>query len=331
VSRALWNSLFTFDTSAARAVEDEMRSEFESHIAMIEDELRAGGLSAQDANAAARQRFGDEQRLRRAGRRIKLGERIMLQRINFGVLVVLATAVVWMAVRSASAQRESLAALQQVSERLEKITAASTRDASGPPALSAPSATAVERREAGPVQGLVYITGLVERPGPYQIPQSGVTLRRMLVSAGGLKNAAKSVTIEHRDTSRPVERFGIHEVVKAGGVDPELTTDDVITVTGDSAARVPNSNSDGPEGRVPPTKATPGAWQNYEPSAEVLELAKKDPTLAAAVVFRLSLDTKAADLLAKGIPTGHPEVRMLQSNAAGADQNISRVFEERSK
>jgi RNA polymerase sigma-70 factor (ECF subfamily) len=78
-----------------------------------------------EARQDALRRFGDFERIRRACRRIRVGERIMLQQIQILLTVVLLGAVIFLCMAHYSAQRAQQAAVAQMTEALEKIAAAS--------------------------------------------------------------------------------------------------------------------------------------------------------------------------------------------------------------
>ena len=82
--------------------------------------------------------------------------------------------------------------------------------------------------------GLVYITGLVKRPGPYQLPaQGGMTVRRALIAAGLIEgDLAAMVSVVHKDEHGQVttKKLTMREIVDSAGPDIDLWTNDIVSV-----------------------------------------------------------------------------------------------------
>jgi RNA polymerase sigma-70 factor (ECF subfamily) len=106
-------------------VDDEIWDELQFHIAMRRQENIAAGMAPDEAEEDARSRFGDIERIRRACRRIRIGDRIMLQRIHVVLTIVLLGAVIFLGVAYYSGQRAQEAAVVKMTEALEKIAAGS--------------------------------------------------------------------------------------------------------------------------------------------------------------------------------------------------------------
>ena len=81
------------DRRTRREVEDEIAAELEFHVAARAADLERDGLSADAARREAECRFGDRARIEKECRQAQLGERIMLQRIQIGLIAVLVGAV----------------------------------------------------------------------------------------------------------------------------------------------------------------------------------------------------------------------------------------------
>jgi len=122
------------DRRSIRDVEQEIRDELEFHLAMRADELVQRGLPAAEARAAAADRFGDVERIRRVCRKVLLGERIMLQRLQVALIVALLFAVIALAYQVYSTQRT----MAEVSDQLAQLRSAT--DAASPPDRAGPSA-----------------------------------------------------------------------------------------------------------------------------------------------------------------------------------------------
>jgi hypothetical protein len=225
VSRTLFRSLFSFDPRPAPEVDADIRAELDSHLAMIEDELLAQGATPADARAQALARFGDPARLARQARTIKLGDRIMLQRINLALLIVLGSAVIFLLVQNQRINSRSIQTLEQVSASL---TALQQRQ---PAPQAAPT-------PPGPPSKVVYIEGAVERPGTFMIPPGGFTLKRLIAAAGGLKDSAKTVYLDHQAEDAQDSIFSTSNFEAWN--DPSLKADDVVTVSDRPDPRAPH-------------------------------------------------------------------------------------------
>lgn len=86
------------DGRSIEQIDEEILDELQFHLEMCIDESIREGMSSEEARAHARQRFGDYSRIHKTCRRIQLGERIMLQRIQVGLTAVLLVVVMLMAV-----------------------------------------------------------------------------------------------------------------------------------------------------------------------------------------------------------------------------------------
>jgi hypothetical protein len=96
-------------------VEADIRAELDFHIAERERELIESGVEAGVAAETARRRFGSVDRVFAACREIELGERIMLQRINFALTIaalVLLGVFLWRAEIGRSQTAEGFRAMQ---------------------------------------------------------------------------------------------------------------------------------------------------------------------------------------------------------------------------
>lgn len=80
------------DPRPTRAVVDDIAAELDFHLAMRAAELERAGLAPAAAAEEARRRFGDRAVIERQCRQTQLGERIMLQRFQVAVLIVVVAA-----------------------------------------------------------------------------------------------------------------------------------------------------------------------------------------------------------------------------------------------
>jgi hypothetical protein len=206
-----------------QALEADLREEFAGHLGLIEQELISQGLSKDEARRAGRARFGDVERLVRDATKIKLGGSLMLQRINLVLLVVIGGAVVWLLVQNQQISARSVQTMEQVSASLV--------------ALQTRQPASAESTVPGPRPKVVYVAGLAEKPGTYQIPPGGFRLKQLIASAGGLKDGAMTVYLEHEATADQ------GEVLSASNMDmwPDhaMVAGDVVTISEKPDTRAP--------------------------------------------------------------------------------------------
>jgi hypothetical protein len=105
----------------AEHVERDIDDEFAFHLAHLETELRGQGMNEETAREQARQRFGNEELLRRRCRAVAMKERLMLQKINVMMTVVLLGAVAVMAVLLYNAQRDNAMAKEVLMTQVELL------------------------------------------------------------------------------------------------------------------------------------------------------------------------------------------------------------------
>ena len=82
------------DARSPRQVRRDVEDEIAHHLDALRDELRETGVEEARIDAAAARRFGDPRRYADTCTRIALKERIMLQRINFALLILVGVAVI---------------------------------------------------------------------------------------------------------------------------------------------------------------------------------------------------------------------------------------------
>jgi hypothetical protein len=102
-------------------IEQEIADELEFHLEMRTRDNVNAGMSAGEARQDARRRFGDFERIHKACRYALLGERIMLQRVQTILMLVLAGAVVVLGVefyRSRQANEASMALMRKVMDNI---------------------------------------------------------------------------------------------------------------------------------------------------------------------------------------------------------------------
>ena len=170
-SASLRFGLPRFDPRDDQQIDAEIDDELAFHIDQATRELVEAGQSDDDAKVNALARFGNVNTIKTQCKRIALEERIMLQRINLVLMIVVLLGVAFVSVQMYVTQKHNTLALQAIVSDLAdmKTTAAqASRD------------------------GKVTILGAVSRPGLYPIPKTGdYTLADLLVDAGPKDRAFK--------------------------------------------------------------------------------------------------------------------------------------------
>ena len=135
-----------------RVVEQEILDELEFHLEMRTLDNVKAGMSAAEARQDAVRRFGDFERIHKACRRTLLGERIMLQRIQAVLTLVLLGAVIFMGValyRGQQANEAATARMMQMNEAAAELCSevGQLREAATkpPPCADPPSSSTVPR------------------------------------------------------------------------------------------------------------------------------------------------------------------------------------------
>jgi len=181
-------------------IDDDLDAEFAFHMEMRARQLEAEGMDARAARGSAQAKFGDIQAIKSQCRRLVLQERIMLQRINFVMMIVVLLAVVAVGVQVMITQRYNTLALQAITSDLAKMKfddAARSQSTSG----------------NGISPGTVVIDGDIQRSGVYQLPAIGrLTLKRLIAAAGGVNGGddARVTVTQLGEDGKLVTRFS-HE------------------------------------------------------------------------------------------------------------------------
>jgi len=201
-------------------LEADLADEFEFHLAQRRREYERQGLDAAQARRAAADRFGDVQRIKAQCRRIAREERIMLQKINLVLMIVVLLVVIGVSVQMYITQRSNTLAIQAMSAQLAE--------------------QAMERKAAERGTGVVFVDGIIRRPGVYDIPADGLTMSRLLVVAGRLSQHANATV--HRRIDDKTEQTYTVEVLADGtvnGEDLDLQGGDLVIF---SAIRDPDAD-----------------------------------------------------------------------------------------
>lgn len=158
------------DRRSPQEVDEDVADELAFHIEALERESLADGASPDGARAEALRRFGNPERIRAACRRIDLEERIMLQRLNAVLTVLLLLAVVVLGLQVYRAQARSTALL----ERLERSMVAMAEVAQPKSVAREPQKPSLPQTPASQSPQSVLVLGMVTRPGEYELPLGAV-------------------------------------------------------------------------------------------------------------------------------------------------------------
>lgn len=139
-------------------VEREIDDELRFHIEMrVEENVRAG-MSPEAAREDAQRRFGDFRRIQTTCRRIQLGERIMLQRIQVGLTAILLVVVVVMAVSFSKRQAKYDATLAGLGQSMERVQTGLSEVLSGVPPVVVSTVPARGETDVGPSLTEIRVT-----------------------------------------------------------------------------------------------------------------------------------------------------------------------------
>ncbi len=223
----LHNMLPKIDPRSSEQIQREVEDEFDFHLAALEAELIQSGTSLAEARNAARVRFGNADKYRYQCTRIALEERIMLQRINAVLMVIVLLAVIGVSVQMYLTQRHNSLALQAIVDDIADMKVEALAD-TGESAESA---------------GVVFIDGNVPRPGVYQIPKGGIlNLNHLLSAVGGFENIPVHISVmrEQGDNQECVFEKTVTELSDLWKLNVSLQDGDYVSVE-----RLPSSPRDG--------------------------------------------------------------------------------------
>jgi len=119
--RSLTAALPAIDGRSVGEIEQEILDELEFHIVMRTVDNVRSGMQPEEARDAAAAQFGDFERIRRECRRTLLGERLMLQKLQTVLSVVLLLAVAWLAYRVHAGQRATESALSDFAAAVKQL------------------------------------------------------------------------------------------------------------------------------------------------------------------------------------------------------------------
>jgi RNA polymerase sigma-70 factor (ECF subfamily) len=120
--RSLSAALPAIDARTIRDIEQEIADELDFHIEMRTLDNMRSGMQPEAARAAAATQFGDFERIQRQCRQTLLGERLMLQKLQTVLTVVLLAAVAWLAYQVHAGQRATESALADFAAAVKQLT-----------------------------------------------------------------------------------------------------------------------------------------------------------------------------------------------------------------
>ena len=171
------------DPRSTAEIDQEILDELDFHIAMRTEENISQGMPADAARQAALAQFGDFSTVYKNCRRALLGARIMWQRIQIVLSVVLLGAVVLLAVQLYTGQRANQAAIDDITSALKQLAPASETGA------------ATEKQDAGPADAPETADG----PGksyPIKLNPGDVReFKSLSINFGKLKLSGDSITV----------------------------------------------------------------------------------------------------------------------------------------
>ncbi len=106
---------------SAAEVDADIRDEFEFHIAMRTEDNLSQGMSPDEARSEAEAKFGDFESSRNACRKIDLGPRLLMQKLQVALLVALAAAVAYQAVENVRLRARAADEIASLTRTVEQL------------------------------------------------------------------------------------------------------------------------------------------------------------------------------------------------------------------
>ncbi len=120
---------------SAADIDADIREELEFHLAMRTEENERGGMSADEARRDAESRFGDFEARRRECQRIDLGPRLLMQRLQLGLLLLLVAIVVYQAIMLTRMRSQSSDRIEALTRTIQQLQSASPEPAASRQAM----------------------------------------------------------------------------------------------------------------------------------------------------------------------------------------------------
>lgn len=254
------------DPRNPREIECDIEDEFSFHLAMLEREERAAGCDESTAKSQARKRFGDIDRVRKKCKKIALEERVMLQRINLVLSIVVLLFVGLVGWQVWTTQKYNTLALQAITSDLAKMKFDAEAEART-------SASDVDKSDS---TGVVYLTGMGET-GQYELPADGeFTLSRLLAAAKiNMGVVTLHVTIRRRlpnASDATIISTNTTEFLSDSSKDVLLQPNDLVSVSLRPSSAIEDRNGDTQD--LYDLRDLPGVWRlvDREDLPEVFQL-----------------------------------------------------------
>ncbi|MBX9738402.1 MAG: permease prefix domain 1-containing protein [Phycisphaerales bacterium] len=206
------------DPRSRQEIEHDIDDELEFHLEQLVAEERAAGKPPDAARQEAGRRFGSIDHYRKLCLNVNLKERIMLQRINLGLLVLVALGLGFTAWQSWAAQSRTATAVEGLTKQLAEMRATPATPNAAPAANPA----------------TVTITGQIARGGVFSLPPEGLTLQRLLAAAGWDGKYQVNVRLQRRSGTGQDIRTEISWAMlsdKVAPKDPALQPGDLVFVS----------------------------------------------------------------------------------------------------
>ncbi len=227
------------DGRARAEIETDIRDELEMHVAERAAAIAATGVTEEDARHQAEALFGSVDTVYARCRATQLGERIMLQRINFAILLLALVALAGVVWRAEQVTTDRDAAFADLQERIASLQD-DVRDV--PPLQPVLAGTASGQLVRVPMVGQlgslprraspsakVYVLGKVDRPGSVEW-HNRLTLLMALAECGGASEFASLSKVRIIRNKRVVREVNVTEIMRTGKGDIELEKGDRVHV-----------------------------------------------------------------------------------------------------
>ncbi|MBY0312409.1 MAG: permease prefix domain 1-containing protein [Phycisphaerales bacterium] len=209
--------LFRLDAAIDEEVRKDIREEIAFHVECLRDELARDGVPEEDIERRVAERFGDPDRYARACERLANRSPVMLQKVNFVMLIVILFTLAWMMHGRYNSIREQTAMLHAMQAKIDALGARSP--------VNSGTRVEVPVLKDLPLQGgEVRVVGSVARPGAYALPTAGTLTALRAVTVAGW--TAKEQDLSGREVR--IQRAG----KDAGGTETVHTLDAVALAAG---------------------------------------------------------------------------------------------------
>ena len=168
-------------------IDDDLDAEFAFHLEEAARDLTHEGHAPEIACLVAKERFGDLERYKLQCRRIALKERIMLQRVNFILMIVVTLVMIGVGAQVWITQRHNTLALMDINAQIAKMRMDAAAEAPDP-AWGGPA------DGSGATTAKVLVEGAVDKPGWYDVTTAnGATLLHELMQLAGVQSPQSRV------------------------------------------------------------------------------------------------------------------------------------------